>query len=478
VSDFFQSLIDRSLDGIMAFDTRLVYTVWNHAMEEIAGVPAEKVIGKSAVEVFPHIQKTGVLVLYERVLKGETISIVNQEFTYLTTKERGYYDGNWVPIRDEEKKIVGGYAVISDVTKRNRAVAEQKQFFDQSLDVICVAGLDGYYKRVNPAFVNLIGYSLEELLKIPFLELIHPDDRAAAEEEMKKLKRGEPIERFECRLVCKDGSYHWLEWRTSVVGETIYASGRDLSEKKKMEKEVAEQRAALVFSSKMVALGEMAAGIAHEINTPLAVIGMNAGHARSMIEADITNPAALLRAVEKIESTVERIAGVVKGLRFFARDGSKDRFENVSAKIVLEGAMGLCREFLKNKGIVILEGEIPESAVIRCRSVQMSQVILNLLNNSSDAIEGQAEPWVKIEVLEQEDSVLISITDSGPGIDLELRSKIMQPFFTTKEVGRGTGLGLSVARGIIQEHGGELRLDTECPNTRFVIELPKERASN
>ena len=110
---------------------------------------------------------------------------------------------------------------------------------------------------------------------------------------------------------------------------------------------------------------------------------------------------------------------------------------------------------------------------LAARSVHIAQVLLNLLHNASDAVSGTPDPWIWLEVIERNESVELRITDSGKGIPLLIQEKIFQPFFTTKDVGTGTGLGLSISMGIIRDHGGQLEIDNNCPNTCFVIRLPK-----
>ncbi|MBY0315470.1 MAG: GHKL domain-containing protein [Bdellovibrionales bacterium] len=114
---------------------------------------------------------------------------------------------------------------------------------------------------------------------------------------------------------------------------------------------------------------------------------------------------------------------------------------------------------------------------IQCRSVEISQVFLNLLDNAFDAIHQLEEKWVRVELRDLDESIEMSFTDSGWGIPECLKDKIMQPFFTTKEVGKGTGLGLSIAHGIIEAHQGQLFLDSTSTHTRFAVRLPKQQGS-
>ena len=165
----------------------------------------------------------------------------------------------------------------------------------------------------------------------------------------------------------------------------------------------------------------------------------------------------------------------MSGLRFFAGDGQKTLPQKIKLSSLILETLSLCRERFTNQGVQLdlVAEDTYEAIEIECRSVEISQVLLNILNNAYYAIENNKDKWIRINVSETEDQVEISITDSGEGISKEIQEKIMQPFFTTKEIGKGTGLGLSISKGIIDQHNGKLYLDTASANTRFVLCLPK-----
>ena len=146
----------------------------------------------------------------------------------------------------------------------------------------------------------------------------------------------------------------------------------------------------------------------------------------------------------------------------------------VSEKLesIIEDTLNLCAEQFSHRNIAIKVGTIP-AVLISCRSAQISQVVINILNNAKDAIEEYAEKWISIEFVEETNKVEIRISDCGLGISPEAASKIFQPFFTTKDVGKGTGLGLSISKGIIEDHKGRIFVDHAVNHTCFVIELPK-----
>lgn len=241
----------------------------------------------------------------------------------------------------------------------------------------------------------------------------------------------------------------------------------------KRTRELKETQSALLLSARMSALGEMAGGIAHEINNPLGIISGQASILKDMCESNEFNRELFLRGLEKVEKTSQRIAKIVKGLKSFSRDGSDDAPEKVQVQTIISDVLELCSSKMQSRGIALQVSGQVQSLTIECRPTELGQVLLNLLNNASDAIEALEERWITLEVQSEGDSVIFVITDSGKGIPQDVREKMMQPFFTTKDVGKGTGLGLSISKGIVEKHLGTLRYDEGCTNTRFVVSLPR-----
>lgn len=253
--------------------------------------------------------------------------------------------------------------------------------------------------------------------------------------------------------------------------------GHEMSKRLRANRKIIEdQKISIQASAKLSALGEMAGGIAHEINNPLAIIQMRAVHLREVQKRGEMSQALLAESAEAIERMTDRIACIIRGLRTFARDARKDPFKQELVAKVIEETLSICRERFRHRNIrleVIVS--CPEAAV-ECRATEISQVLLNLLNNAADAVAGSPEAWVLIEALEQAEGVEVRVTDSGRGIPSAIREKMMQPFFTTKEVGKGTGLGLSISKGIVDSHRGQLWYEPGL-NTRFVVRLPKTQNS-
>jgi len=246
-----------------------------------------------------------------------------------------------------------------------------------------------------------------------------------------------------------------------------------------LDLKVKEKTAVLLNTSNMCAFGEMAGGVAHEINNPLAVIVMRIEQMEDCIKDGAIDKVYLLDAITVIKNTVNRISKIVSGLQYFAREGQSAESQTVLISKLIEETLNFCTERLRNHGVRldVVKNRSYHAAQIECRAVEISQVLLNLLNNAFDAVEDLKEKWVRIETLENEQFVEISITDSGRGIPKDIQDKMMRPFFTTKEIGKGTGLGLSTSSGIVVAHKGKICVDDTCPNTKFTIVIPKTQSN-
>jgi C4-dicarboxylate-specific signal transduction histidine kinase len=228
-----------------------------------------------------------------------------------------------------------------------------------------------------------------------------------------------------------------------------------------------------MMSSKLSALGQMAGGIAHEINNPLTIINGLANLLQFQAVDGKLDPDKVLSLAGRVRDTVGRISRIVKSLRRIARDESGDPLQPVAVKEILSETLALCSEKFKSRGVELRSGAVPDEAWIEGRMTEVSQVVLNLLGNAQDAVleAGGDERWVEVGVEIDAAVVRLIVTDSGKGIPVGCRDKIMLPFFTTKGVGKGTGLGLSISKSIVEGLGGHLWLDESSGRTRFVAEL-------
>lgn len=235
------------------------------------------------------------------------------------------------------------------------------------------------------------------------------------------------------------------------------------------EQKLAQEK--LIYSEKMSSLGEMAGEMAHEMNTPLAVIKIASDQAMEALNEKTPDTKILKEKINLIDNTVKKISNIITGLKNYSRTSEIDRNIKVSLKEVASEAIVLGLETLKSNQIVI-KCDFKQDYKVIGNPTQLMQVFVNLLNNSIDAIKNLNEKWITIEFHKKNNFVRVLFVDSGVGIENEIKDKIMLPFFTTKTHGKGTGLGLSISKSIIESINGIFYYDDKYANTCFVIDLP------
>jgi signal transduction histidine kinase len=247
----------------------------------------------------------------------------------------------------------------------------------------------------------------------------------------------------------------------------------DETDQIKAQEESEIQKAKIIHGSRLTALGEMAGSIAHEINNPLAVIKASS----QLLDIELKREKMALspkvfESIKRIDTTVDRISKIVKGLRSFARDGESDPMQPVNLGLVVTEALDLSQTRFKSHGIDINYQPAVDNYIVHGRAVELAQVIINILNNAHDAALESTEKFVQIKLESDSTSAFLIVEDSGPGIPSSIIGKVMDPFFTTKPIGQGTGLGLSISKGIIECHGGEIIYNRLNNKTQFKIRLP------
>lgn len=232
------------------------------------------------------------------------------------------------------------------------------------------------------------------------------------------------------------------------------------------QEEIRRQQNELIHSSNMIALGEMAAGIAHEINNPLQSLSLQ----MKVLEEKYQKP-DVGEYFDKMHVLINKIARMIQGLKHLSRKEDDNQFESFIFSRILEDVLTISANRIKEAGIqVYVNGDTELKSI--GNSIQISQVLINLLNNSIDAISGLPERWIKINIVLKSSVVELSVVDSGNGIPKNISEKMMLPFFTTKESDKGTGLGLSISKSIAEKNRGRLYFDSSSSNTRFVLLLP------
>lgn len=247
--------------------------------------------------------------------------------------------------------------------------------------------------------------------------------------------------------------------------------------RRKVEEELRVGQESMIHSARMRSLGEMAAGIAHEVNNPIASVRLlsetlgsfrNSKLERHELDAQVANIA------QRIDQNCLRVANIINTMRRLCNDDPDGTpLDNVSLRRLCEGVAEMARLRLHRGGIRMIAAET--DAWVLGRESEFAQILINLVNNAIDAVTGSESPWIRLDVQETDDAFEVSVTDSGTGIPASHVHRIMEPFFTSKRSSHGVGLGLTISQKLAQRHGGRLFVDTASPNTRFVLRLRKAK---
>jgi signal transduction histidine kinase len=241
------------------------------------------------------------------------------------------------------------------------------------------------------------------------------------------------------------------------------------------EKQLVESHAREQHASKMASLGEMASNIGHEINSPLQAILLITYRVKSRIESLGKNE--IEDSMDQLNGFVSRISTIIESLKRLTRDSQNEPYTSTPIHNLVADVTEITKERFRVHGVEFMVNyqDDCQDSLIECQNVQISQVLVNLLNNAFDAVKEVDDRWIRIDVVDNGDTAVIRVSDSGKGVPKELQQKIFEPMFTTKEVGKGTGIGLSISSEIAKKHHGVLELDTSAAYTTFVLELPKRQ---
>jgi len=414
-------------------------------------------------------------------------------FRYLNVKDATvrWVDCQSVVVKNAQGTTTGYLGASLNVSEQKTAedrLSESQKFLTVVLDTLPVAlfckdnSADFKFTLWNKAAEEIWGLSQTEVLGKNDFDLF---PRLEAEQfrakDLAVLTAGGVVEIPEEQVTTDGAGTVTVRTKKTVIpgidGQPRFLLGvsEDISQKIRIERLLEEQRVRIIQTERMTLLGEMAGGVAHEINNPLTIIEGYSYQLGRAAEDPAMDRTYVAKVSEKISATTDRIAKIIKGLRAFARDGQNDPFENTKISTLLEECLDFCQSKFQRKGVLLEVNQADKSIEIECRRVQITQVILNLLNNSLDAVAGLQDASIKIEVKEDGDKIRVAISNSGPLIPEKDRDKIMKPFFTTKAPGSGTGLGLSISSNLVASHGGKLFLNLESARTEFVVELPKQR---
>lgn len=251
--------------------------------------------------------------------------------------------------------------------------------------------------------------------------------------------------------------------------EIVRQRTTELEEKKH---ELLETQAHAHHANKLTALGEMAGGMAHEINSPLQAITLSTYKLNSEKLSETLEQRKNIAA--DIDSSVYRISNIIESLRKMSRGSTNDPFDNVTLKEIIDNVMGITREryFIRGIQLKTTYHNNCEKEEVNCQQTLIGQVIINLLNNAYDAVKDLDEKWINLDIKTENGEAIFIVTDSGEGISPDVKEKIFEPMFTTKNIDEGTGLGLSISMEIARKHHGSLQLDSSFGQTRFILTIP------
>jgi C4-dicarboxylate-specific signal transduction histidine kinase len=325
---------------------------------------------------------------------------------------------------------------------------------------------------LNPAWTSTLGWSEADLVGKTSEWLLHPDDRKKA---LERSAEGNRALHFENRLRHKDGSFRWLSWTAVTDHDRIYAVARDVTAFKAAEEELRSSRQELARVGRQLAMGAITASIAHEVNQPLAAIVSSGNAGLRWLSNAIPNMDEVTAALKRIVSDGHRASQVIETVRaMFKKDTGEKTLLDINE--VVQEVFALLRAELQKNDIAVIYRLAEEIPQVWADRVQLQQVILNLVMNAIDATSLIIDrPRILRASSERHDpaGVIITLEDSGTGIDPKNIDRIFQPFFTTKS--RGMGMGLSICRSIIEAHGGRLSASAALPyGTAFRVILPTD----
>ncbi|MCU0596718.1 MAG: PAS domain S-box protein [Desulfobacterota bacterium] len=456
----------------------------NQKLLDKFGAAMEDVVGKTCHEIFYHSKEPcsaylcplpGVLTI------GEGHSILRE--VTLGNGEKAWEDRVFSPIKDDDGRILYIMESLRDVTRiktLERALEETREFLEKviqsSASAIIAADMEGSILIMNRAAEDLFGFSVREAKgKRSVVDLYPPGKARELMREMRKGKRGAKgkLPPTKVNILNVKGEVIPVEVTASIIyeqGKEVATMGiyNDLRYRLAVEKALKETQAQLSQSEKMASLGQLAAGVAHEVNNPLTGILLYASIALEKIDKE--DP--LREHLGYIVEDVNRCKGIVKNLLAYSRRSTTTR-EIIPLNDLVHQSLNLIRDQKLFGNIVIIKEMSEEMMMVHADKNQLAQVLINLILNACAAMNGEGVLTFRTYRDKPNKRVYLEVVDTGCGISEENLPKIFDPFFTTKEPGKGTGLGLSTSLGIIQESGGYISVKETGPQgTTFLIDLP------
>ena len=486
LSNLLDSVLESSTEySIIATDINGVILEYNSGSANLFGWTKEEVIGKMRIGQTFRTDDRSRGVIQEISRKVEAEGMTEYELQRIR-KDGSLFQAHAIVTarKDASGKILGFLEIARDITEKlalEKELRETKDYLENivqsSVDAIVTTDPKGRITFLNRAFEEMVGRSRENIIGLP-IHQFYLNGLHEARKIMAILREKGSLKNYETKVVKKDGTVSILTSASLLQDESGQIIGtlgvfKDLTEKKKLEEELIKTQAHLIEVGKLRALGELVAGVAHEVNNPL----MAADAFLHVIRENLAKEDENQKRLELIQRCNERIAKIINHLLHFSRQ-SKFAFRKVDINEPIENALMITGQQLLNHGIRLIKTFSPNMPKIWGDANQLEQVFLNLISNAKDAMEKsdrKRELTLTTSLLHHNgwNDVEIVVRDTGTGIPQDNVEKIFEPFFSTKEVGKGTGLGLSICYGIIEAHGGRIEVESKLEEgTTFRVTLP------
>jgi len=372
------------------------------------------------------------------------------------------------------------------------AEAKYRQLAEKTLAGVFVYRGDAIL-YFNKRLQEMLGYTSDDAAEKSYWDFVAPEDRPRVQELAARRNEGEVADlRYECRLVTREGKVRWAD----IISSQVDYEGRpavlvcvyDITERKETEEKRREltslaerQEEQLVHSTRLAEMGEMAAGIAHELNQPLTGIRNFARNASYMLEAGIGGQEELAENLRMIAGQVDRASRIIHQMRELARRTER-HVSLVDVNTTLRESVEFVLPQLRLSGVEVVFDLAPDLPRVMADRIRLEQVFLNLLTNARHAMEQSQRRVLSVRTRHkpaQPLPLVVEIADTGVGFSQDIAEKLFTPFFSTKKAGRGTGLGLSISLGIIKDHNGSIEAaGTEGKGATFTIKLPAGQEQN
>jgi PAS domain S-box-containing protein len=361
----------------------------------------------------------------------------------------------------------------AEINERRRAEQELDHLFTLSQDMICIAGFDGYFKRVNPVWEQTLGFSAEDLTSKPFIDFVHPEDIAPTNEAVvRQTEQGLQVISFENRYRCQDGSYRWLLWNSVPLAETqtLYAIARDITERKEAEEELARQAEALARSN--TELDDFTHVVSHDLKEPLRIIEAFSSFLAEEYGARLDEEGR--RYIDILQESAHRMRDLIDDLlqlSRLARVNPQPTLVNLE-ELFVEISREMEFTLAEKHAFLRIAGPFPR---VECDRLRMKQLFENLISNAVK-YNDKDRPEVEVGCRRANGQVTLSVCDNGPGIPPKYHDKVFGIFerLVHQDEQPGTGVGLTICKKIIDMHGGSIAIESngDGTGTTFLVTIP------